>query len=74
MTTRYGRPTAKAKCPNKQCRDFGRGMDDIGSRDYINLICQRCGCHYDGEVGKPLKFWTKKEWETAIETAWENDK
>jgi len=45
-------------------------MSDIGSREYINHYCHWCGCHYDGNVGEELKFWTEKEWEDAIEEAW----
>jgi hypothetical protein len=67
MTTRYGRKVRSKKCPNKNCRNYKGGMDDIGSRDYVNLICQLCGCHYEGEAtDKKLKFLTKKEWDERV--------
>lgn len=68
--TRFGRKVVSKKCPNKQCRNHKGSMNDIGSRDFVNCICLFCGCHYAGDVDKPLKFWTRKEWEQAIEESW----
>jgi len=70
MTTRFGRIVQSKTCPNERCRNYGNSMSDIGSREYINHYCHWCGCHYDGNVGEELKFWTEKEWEDAIEEAW----
>ena len=77
MTTRYGREVVAKKCPNKKCRGRKRcgiapSMNDIGSHDYVNCICLFCKCHYAGNVGEKLKFWTQEEWEEAIEKEWAN--
>ena len=74
MPTRFGREIVSKQCTNKECRGLQRtgrmqSMDDIGSKDYVNCYCHYCGCHYAGNVGEKLKFWTKKEWDDAIEKA-----
>lgn len=62
--TRFGRPTRSMTCKNKEC---GKGtMQDIGSRDFENHHCYKCGSHWSGRVGEQLKFQTRKEWDDEI--------
>jgi hypothetical protein len=80
---RYGRNEYYAKCPTKDCKNENDIMLDIGSRGYVNVYCSRCECHYVGEVSDinpeenpeeaNIKFWTQKEWDEAIEKAFEEE-
>lgn len=56
------------QCPNKNCRSYKRGMENIAKlcRDFDNWYCRCCGCHYAGYNGK-LKFYTAKEWDKQFE-------
>jgi hypothetical protein len=52
------------QCPNKECRGYKKGMENIArlARDYDNWYCSLCGSHYAGYNGK-LKFYTRQEWD-----------
>lgn len=60
MSLRKNKPK---KCPNKKCRGYKRGMENIArlSRNFDNWYCGFCKSHYAGYNGK-LKYYTKEKW------------
>jgi len=58
-----------------KCKYCGSGMTDIAriSHDYSNHYCHQCKAHFEGATGKE-KWWTRKEWDTAIEEAYESER
>jgi hypothetical protein len=55
------------KCPNKNCRNYDKDMDNIArlNKDFVNYWCGYCGCHYYGDLNNP-KFFTKEKWQDYV--------
>ena len=55
------------KCPNINCRNFNKSMENIGklSRDFTNHGCLFCGTHYYGNKGKE-KWYNPEEWKNYV--------
>lgn len=55
-------------CPNKECRSYGKGMDNIARicKGFDNFYCPCCRSHYAGFNGT-LKFYSAKEWDKQFQ-------
>ena len=57
----------KHKCPNKNCKDYKKGMQNLSpyNNGYTNFICLSCNTHYAGKEGEE-RWFNNEEWEDYV--------